>query len=239
MHAARQALVIASLLLCWALAAGCGSGARPPRIESPAAAGIEAIVAALRSDDPARAYALLSADLRSQVSFEEFSSRWSETVAERRERARALEQELRVAPSLGERARVTLAGGSAIYLTREGNAWRVESVLASPFRTGRPEEAVEMLAQALTTRDYDALLRVLTERRREAITHLVDDLTSSLARHLQTGVDTVELLGEDRAELRWDDGDIRYEVILHKEAGAWRVDDIHIRSVHSDASAAD
>jgi hypothetical protein len=241
--ALRLMRAIAPVVICVALVAGCG-GARgqagsASSMGSGASAGIESTVAALRSDDPARAYALLSADVRQQIDFEQFAEQWQATAAERRERAGELEAELRAAPSMGERARVTLADGSAVHLVREGRAWRLESALLSALRTGQPRESLQMFAQALTAHDYDALLRVLTERRRTAISAMIDDMARSLTRHLQSGADTLEVIAEDRVELRWDDGDVRYEILLHNENGEWRIDDVHIRALESEPGPAE
>jgi hypothetical protein len=234
----RLAFVIALAVPCVAL--GCGGGARGHAGSGASGrAGIESIVAALRSDDPARAYALLSADVRQEIAFEEFAAQWQATAAERRERATELEAELGAAPSMGERARVTLADGSAVNLVREGSAWRLESALISALRTGQPRETVQMFAQALSAHDYDALLRVLTERRRASVSTLIDDMAESLLRHLQSGADTIEVLADDRVELRWDDGDVRYEILLHDEGGEWRIDDIHIRSLQGEPGASE
>lgn len=238
MHAPRDdararscAALVASLAICVAVATGCGGGARRPAgSASSASAGVELVIAALRSDDPARAYALLSKDVRQQVDYEQFASRWKETAAERRERAAALQGELQAAPTLGERALVTLADGSTVYLVREGDDWRLESPLLAMLRADHPRETLQLFAQALTTHDYEALMRVVTERRRTAIGEMVEHLAASLTQHLQNGTETIELLDENRGELRWDDGDVHYKIVLHKEGGEWRVDDVHIRA---------
>lgn len=235
----RLTLVIAPVVLGVAVMAGCGGGAgghagSASSARSGGSSGIESVVAALRSDDPARAYALLSTTVRQQITFEQFAEQWQATTAERRARAGELEAELRAAPSMGERARVTLANGSSIHLVREGSAWRLESALLSALRTGQPRETLELFAQALEAHDYDALLRVLTERRRTAVGKLIDDMATSLTRHLESGADTIEVLAEDRAELRWDDGDVRYEILLQNQGGEWRIDDVHIRALDSE-----
>lgn len=239
MYAARDdararsgAALVASLAICVSLALGCGGGARRSAgSASPASVGVEMVIAALRSDDPARAYALLSKDVRQEVDYEQFASRWKETAAERRERAAALQGELAAGPSLGERAQVTLADGSTVYLVREGNVWRLESPLLATLHADHPRETLQLFAQALTTHDYDALMRVVTERRRTAIGEMVEHLAASLTQHLQNGTETIEILDETRGELRWDDGDIHYKIVLHKEGGEWRVDDVHIRAL--------
>ncbi len=82
------------MAICLSLATGCGGGARRPAgSASSASAGVELVIAALRSDDPARAYALLSKDVRQQIDYEHFASRWKTTAAERRERALELQGE--------------------------------------------------------------------------------------------------------------------------------------------------
>lgn len=220
------------MAICLSLATGCGGGARRPAgSASSASAGVELVIAALRSDDPARAYALLSRDVRQQIDYEHFASRWKTTAAERRERALELQGELQAAPNLGERAVVTLADGSTVYLVREGDVWRLESPLLAMLRADQPRETLKLFAQALTTHDYEALMRVVTERRRTAVGELVEHLAASLTLHLQNGTESIELIDESRSELRWDDGDTRYKIVLHKEGGEWRVDDVHIRSL--------
>lgn len=220
------------MAICLSLATGCGGGARRSAgSASSASVGAELVIAALRSDDPARAYALLSKDVRQQVDYEHFASRWKETAAERRERAAELQGELETSPNLGERALVTLADGSTIALVREGAVWRLESPLLAMLRADHPRATLQLFAQALTTHDYEALMRVVTERRRTAIGELVEHLAASLTQHLQNGTETIELLDENRGELRWDDGDVRYKIVLHKEGSEWRVDDVHIRAL--------
>ena len=41
--------------------------------------------------------------------------------------------------------------------------------------------------------------------------------------------DKIDEIGSDRAELRWDENGIQYRIVLRKEDGEWRIDDIHIR----------
>jgi hypothetical protein len=118
-----------------------------------------------------------------------------------------------------------------VYLVREGDVWRLESPLLAILRADQPRETLKLFAQALTTHDYKALMRVVTERRRTAVGELVEHLAASLTQHLQNGTESIELIDESRSELRWDDGEIRYKIVLHKESGEWRVDDVHIRSL--------
>lgn len=209
--------------------AGCGgAGDRDVRHVPPAQTGITSIVAALRSDDPAQAYALLAESIRAQMGFEEFAAQWQASAAERQDRAQALETELAGSPAAGERARITYPDGKSVHLVREGDGWRIESALVSLAHAGRPRDAALLLARALTARDYDAVMRILTNSRRERIGQQLEDFTTSLTRHLEAGPDTLERIDDGRAELRWDDGDAHYRIALHKEGDQWRVDDVHL-----------
>ncbi|MEM9493979.1 MAG: hypothetical protein AAGC55_32830, partial [Myxococcota bacterium] len=150
------------------------------------------------------------------------------------EQARALETGLQGAQGdLGERARVVYSGGKSIHVARESGRWRLESATLSEVHSGRPQDAVRLLATALQGRDYRSVLRLLTKRRREGLDRQLDDFVRSLLEHLDSGDNTIEVLGDDRAELRWGDGDRRYKIVLRKEDNEWRIDDIHLRPVPS------
>ena len=222
-------LAIAVALATGMATAGCG-GARDPDIQSvpPAQTGIVSIVAALRSDDPAQAYALLAESVRAQMSFEEFAVQWRASEAERRDRAHAIDAELAGSPAAGEHARITYADGKSVHLVREGDTWRIESALVSRAHAARPRDAVLLFARALTARDYDAAMGILTSRRRERIGQQLEDFATSLTKHLEAGPDTLEHIGDGRAALRWDEGDAHYRIILHEEGDQWRVDDVHL-----------
>jgi len=216
------------LLLCLAAACTPGTGRGP---SPPASHGLRDLIAALRSDDPHPAYALLAADIRKQTPYDEFAALWKQTAAERELEARALEEGLKGNPELDERARVEYRDGKTVHLERERGGWRLEAALLSPFHATRPHDAVRAFAEALAGRDYEAVLRVLTSRRREALRSQVDDFVSGLVRHLDA---EVTLLGDDGAELSFQEGDKRYRIVLVREGDEWRVDDVHIRAVPPD-----
>ena len=50
----------------------------------------------------------------------------------------------------------------------------------------------------------------------------------------QAGQRSLDRFGPDRAELRWDENGIRYRIVLRKEDGEWRIDDIYIRPAPKD-----
>jgi hypothetical protein len=183
----------------------------------------------LRAGDPARAYALLSDEVKAEVSYEDFALQWNESAPEREHQARALEEGLKGSADLGERARIVYPDGKTVYLVRENGAWRLESAVVSRVHAGRPRDAAAIFAEALDRRDYKAVLRILTRRRREGIGEQVDSFVKSLLERLESEDSSIEIIGKDRAEMRWDEGKKRYKIILRKEGDQWRVDDIHLR----------
>ena len=58
--------------------------------------------------------------------------------------------------------------------------------------------------------------------------HQVDAFTDSLIRNLEA---PIHFIGKRGAELRWEDGDKRYRVVLRKEGDEWRIDDVHITTM--------
>lgn len=215
----RKLVLAASLA---ALAACGGSIGRT----KPASSSVREMVDALRADDPRRAYSLLSADVRKQVSYDEFALQWKQSKAEREWQARALEESLRGDPDVGERALASYPDGKMVALEREGKAWRLESALVSHSRASRPRDAIRMFAEALQHNDLEGVLRTLTSRRRSGLDSQIKGFLAGLERRLD---DKIDEIGTDRAELRWDENDIQYRIVLRKEDGEWRIDDIHIR----------
>ena len=210
--------LLASILACRATTSSAG----PPAVE-----GIRAFIAALRADDPAPAYALLTDDTRASLPFDEFAVLWKQSTREREQRAHNLEEGLKGNPNLGESAKVTYADGQTVGLLREAGAWKLESALVSRYHAGRPHDAVRIFADGLSARNYDGIMRVLTSRRRKVISHQVDEFATTLIKHLN---DEITFVGKDKAELRWEEGDKRYRIVLHKEGDEWRIDDIDERA---------
>lgn len=211
------------LALTLALAA-CGGPQGPA---APAADGVRAYLAALRSDDAHAAYGLLAHDARKNVSFDQFALEWKQTAAERAWQAKALEESLKGNPDVGERALISFSDGKLVTLEREGITWRLDSELVTRSHAKRPSDALRMFADAVAARDVNGALNTLTTRRRDGIAKQVEGFISGLAKHANG---PIENFGTDRAELRWDENGVRYRIILRREDDEWRVDDISIRT---------
>lgn len=216
-----------------ALGLGCAGGLRNP---APARRGTEAVIVALAGDDPRAAYALMSAAARQRVSFEEFALQWKASAPERAWQVARLREAIAADPDVGERAAVTYADGKTVALARENHRWRLEAPLVSRTRAARPREAVRMFAEAVRSKDLAAVLRSLTQRRRDGLTRQLDGFVAGLDRRIEG---TIEEIGSDRAELRWDESGMRYRIVMRKEDDEWRIDDIHIQVAPKDEDPAD
>ncbi len=212
---------VVAACLAFALAA-CRSAGGP---STPAADGVRAYVAALKSNDPREAYGLLSTDARRAVSFDEFALSWKQSDKERQWQVRVLEESLKGNPDVGERAQVGYPDGKLVQLEREGRLWRLESELVSRSRAKRPRDAIRLFADAVGQRDVNAALGVLTQRRRDGVMKQVEGFVAGIGKHVNG---TIEEMA-DRAELRWDENGMRYRIVLRKEDDEWRIDDIYIR----------
>lgn len=198
---------------------------------------VDQYLIALRSNSPHDAYDLLSTEARRRTRFDQFAHQWKLSASERAWQAQALEAGIHASPGARERARVVYPDGNVMYLQREGPVWRVETEFANRSNAKQPRDAIERFADAIAHRDIGAALDMLTRRRRDAIAKQIDGFISGLGQHIDVRLDH---FGPDRAELRWDDRDFRYRVMLQREAGQWRIDDIYIRPTPlRDASSAD
>lgn len=193
---------------------------------SPAADGVRAYVNALRSNDPHDAYKLLNATVRKKVSYDEFALQWKSTKEEREWQAKALEASVKGNPDVGERALYSYNDGKLVQLEREGKSWRLESELVSRSRAKEPRDAIRLFADAIGARDVPAIMNVLTERRRLGLQKQIEGFIAGIGKRVNEKVDQI---APDRAEMRWDEGGMRYRIVLRKEDDEWRVDDIYIR----------
>lgn len=227
---AKLQRVLVRLIVVWLLllvkllaSAGCG-GAQAGKV--PAATGVQSLIDALAADDPRRAYALLTADIKRDLPYHTFAEQWQRSMAERAWQAEALRASLRGAPDVGERAVVGFSDGKSVPLERDGKLWRLEVPLVTRATAPRPRDAVRQLAAALAERDVTAALATLSKRRREGIARQIEGFLEGLGKRVDEPIDEY---GEDHAELRWDEGGFRYRVMLLREEGEWRVDDLSIR----------
>jgi hypothetical protein len=225
----RLLLCLAAALAAAALTAACGRAARGP--SAPAATGVRAYIAALKSNDPRDAYNLLSSPARKKVSYDEFALAWKQSEKERAWQAKVLEESLKGNPDVGERALISYSDGKLVQLEREGKAWRLDSELVSRSRARRPRDAIRLFADAIAARDVSGVLGVLTQRRRDGLTKQVEGFVAGIGKRIN---DKIDEFGTDRAELRWDENGIRYRIVLRKEDDEWRVDDIYIRPAPKD-----
>ena len=221
-----------ALLALVLVIAACGGPSGP---SSPAATGVRAYLNALKGNNPRAAYGLLSSQTRKKVSFDEFALQWKQSEKERAWQVKVLEESLKGNPDVGERARVSFSDGKIVPLERDGNRWLLESELVCRSRAKRPRDAIRVFADSLASRDVNALMRVLTQRRREGLTKQVEGFVSGLHKRIN---DKMEEYG-DRAELHWDENGIRYRIVLRKEDDEWRVDDIYIRPAPKDENDKD
>jgi hypothetical protein len=224
-------LPLAVCVAALALAAGACGGSYNGK--TPASSGVQALIAALSSDDPHRAYALLSGEVKAKVSYREFEQQWKQSAAERAWQTAALRDSLRGSPDVGERAIVGYSDGKSVPLERDGKTWRVEAPLVTRAQTPRPRDAIVAFADALQARDVSGALSLLSKRRREVIARQVEGFLGGLGKRVNDVIDEYE---GDRAELRWDDAGIRYRILLLREDGEWRIDDLSIRMAPRDES---
>ena len=222
-----------ALSVACVLVLGCGAGVRTSR---PASEGVRALVSALRSNNPRAAYDLMSSDARRKISYDEFALQWKNTATERAWQARVLEESLRGDPDVGERAQIGFGDGKQVQLEREGKAWKLDAALVSRSRAAKSRDAVKLFAEAIGRRDVNAVLGVLTARRREGLARQIEGFLKGLDKHVN---DRIDESGTDRAELRWDEGGIHYKIVLRKEDDEWRVDDIVIRTTADDGGDTD
>ena len=176
----------------------CGAERGP---NAPAATGVRAYLAALKSNDPHDAYDMLSSDAKHKVSYDEFKLQWKQSEAERKWQAKVLEDSLKGNPDVGERALVSFSDGKLVQLEREGKVWRLESELVSRSRAKQPQDAIRLFASAIAARDVAGALNVLTQRRRDGLTKQIEGFISGLGKRVN---DHLDRFGTDRAELRWD-----------------------------------
>jgi hypothetical protein len=210
------------LLVCLLAAAACGGATGP---SSPAANGVRAYLAALKSNDPHDAYKMMSSSARKKISYDEFALQWKQTEKERAWQVKVLEDALKGNPDVGEHALISFSDGKTVGLDREGKAWRLDSELVSRSHAKRPRDAIRQFAEAIEARDINAVLATLTQRRRDGLTKQVEGFVNGIGKHINAAIEEFP----DSAELRWDENGIRYRIRLRKEEDEWRIDDIFIR----------
>lgn len=193
---------------------------------SPAVDSLRQYISALRSNSARDAYDLLSEKTRQAISYHQFARQWHASPDERAWQLQALEASIKGNPTAGERASVSFSDAKVVYLRRESSAWRLETELAGRSRAKQPRDAIRQFARAIAARDAGAALDMLTQRRRAGLAKQVEGFIAGLGKRID---DRLDRFGSDHAELRWDDDEFRYRIMLRKEGDEWRIDDIYIR----------
>jgi len=213
-------------LICIAMLAATACGGSTAK-ETRATRGVGSYVATLRADDPRGAWSLLSVDARKGMTFDEFEASWKASAAERARQADQMEEGLKGDPDMLERATVTYKDGKTVQLQHDGGHWRLDSGLISRTIARTPLDAIDIFARAIDLRDFQSVMAVLTERRRDGINKFVGEFAVSLRK--QKSEEGIQFMGKNRAELAWDENGARYKVTLIREGEEWRVDDFDIQ----------
>jgi hypothetical protein len=219
----RAALLLSTVVF----ATGCGAsaGADPDRV-------LQDYSLALEAGRGAEAYALLSAESKKSISFEQFQRILKENPEEARELARSLRRPQAAPPRVT--ATVTGPDGeSSLLLVYEQGAWRVDASAIDLYSQRTPESAVRAFLRAYENRRFDVLLKFVPEDQRGELTAAglkkmwegeeradMDRLTGALKASLPTS--KLELFG-DRATLAFGAGG---SVELVRERGLWKIEDL-------------
>lgn len=212
--------VLAAVTVCAMAGAGCGS-ARP----LPSSRGaFEALSESLgRDDGAAEVYAMLPASERAAVTLREFTERWTASREERQRAASAARTVLRAAAPVA-----TVPGPDHdLTLVEEQDGWRVGDPLMGPAAGARVEgrsgarAALRGLRLALRRRDLPAVMASLSSRLRGAIEAELAAVLAALED--PDALDVLQIPGA--APVRVPLGDGR-AVVLVREDGQWRIDDI-------------
>jgi hypothetical protein len=204
---------IAPVAAAWCalpLFSSCASA--PPRVPRPAPV-VESFAAAIRTDKPRAAYALLDGPLREEIPYERFLSRWRENRVELKGLAGRLDK----APAgPAARARVRLQSGETVVLALDGEGWRIEGGVLDALSLQTPLDTVLALRRALRRRDLPLLLRVLSRKHRAAWQAAFEEAIEATSDPLDLEVE----INGDRAVVHTTGGG---SITLAREAGRWRV----------------
>lgn len=177
---------------------------------------VERYLKAIESGDADAAYALLSDERRAQVNASQFRERFEDTRAELTERAERIRS---TGTNAEAEASVELDDGDSVKLVLEHGEWRIAAGVldASALRT--PVDAVQTLRRVLLRRDLTGLLSLLTREERATWEATFGRIIESTADPL----DWETQIRGDEASVRTTGGGV---IILRREAGRWRVQDI-------------
>lgn len=222
---ARSLSLVSFVATAFALAvSGCG----PRAGENPRSA-LDAYADALEEDRLTDAYALLSAETRAEISFDQFQ----ELVRDNPKEVEAL-----VAAARAEKhppvvtAEFVTDAGEVLTLIYERGAWRIDESAVNLYDQSEPRVALASFVKAYDNDRYDLLLLFVPEKDSEGLTEDVlksawegeqklemEQIVEGLRAHLTTG--QLEVLGE-RATMSYGAGGV---VELLREDGVWKIED--------------
>lgn len=210
----RAISLIAGAWFTLAPLTACGGAAVVPA-NAPADA-LGAYVEALEAEDAAAVHAMLSDELRLEVTVEDVARLMAENRAELADQGAEIS---RGASHVRASAEQPLRGGETVRLVREDGGWAVEGgVISAPGLT-TPMATVLALRRAIQRRSLPGVLRVLAREQRA-------ELEAELTRLLEETEDDLDLEVEvqgNRAVVRTTGG---RKIELVREAGEWRVVEI-------------
>jgi hypothetical protein len=219
----RPMSITALVLAVTVMGIGCRSSAQGP------GAALDAYSKALRKQDYAAAYELMSSSFRDKHSKEEFVRMMKENSDEASETA----ERLRVKPKeMAVTAEFRYGLGDRMRLIREGDSWRIASNPIQLYSQATPREALRSFVRAYKLKRWDVMLRFVPNVYRERMD--VAKLQRQFEGESREDVDVMmKMLEANIDEPITDKGDEarmtygeRYEVKFIREDGLWKIRDI-------------
>jgi hypothetical protein len=192
-----------------------GCAHRPPARIDPQLT-LHAWSEAIAHNDPHTAYGLLSSSVKARLSEPDFTLQWKAAPGELSEQQDSLH-----AATVNRQAAVRQRDGRALLLRREDRLWRLTTARPIDEGADTPEEALRRLVEALDSRDFDAVLRVLADPLRSSLEQALSDRLEKLRASMKKG--GIEASG-DHARIRYDS---RYHIDLIQENGRWHIRDFN------------
>ena len=204
----------------------CGCATHPDGPASPEAT-ITAYARALNEGDLKSAYALMSDDYRSRVSFEAWQKLVEENSQEVIEVSNAL---TRVRGPARIRAEFDYEGEADLQLVLRDDRWYVQSDVARFYDQSTPRAALRAFVRAIEHKRYDVVLRLVPNSDKEGMTTAsleqawsgtgkdeIARVLSNLKEHLDA---PIEVVG-DHATLPYGQ---RLRVQFLREDGVWKIE---------------
>ena len=193
------------------------------------AAAVDDYVAALRSQDYARAYDLMSEKYKKEHTREDFIKMLRESPEEVRETAARL-------ATPGRRVEVSARFvyddlRDEISLVQEGGGWKLATNPLDFYPQDTPSRAVRSFVRAVELKRWDVVMRFVPNKYREYMTpeKIRDQFEGGqkeevdvMMRVLTANLDNAVTTQGDEARMQYGD---RYEIKLVKEDNVWKVDD--------------